>query len=178
MAGQSFVFKTFGTHNVPGRMDRDPVFHVDDQKQVAGSPRAIIMNADGNWHLFAHHGRAKHTGTNLGAQTRLVRDNETRVKALFRSFSEQWKNRCRDHNIHTAAAVCEHGKHRSVAVQCLMASILRELGAVVDTEHLSKPNWSQTGCGVVDCEQCDVSKNLQQRKELTRTALPWLRDLL
>jgi hypothetical protein len=59
-----------------------------------------------------------------------------------------------------------------------MASILRDLGAVVDTEHLSKPNWSRKGCGVVDCEQCDVSKNLQQRQELTRTALPWLRDLL
>ena len=180
LAGHSFLVKAFGTHNVPGRSAWDPATTMEAKLGVAGSQEAILLDAGGEWHLFEHKGRAKHTGTNLGAQQRLVHENTERVKALFRSFVYQLKQRRRSgrHRIHTLAVFCEHGKHRSVAFSELLKNLLVEMGGAAEIEHISKHHWSRKGCGWDDCDLRDISKHTAERRALNRTALPWLQELL
>ena len=121
----------------------------------------------------------KHTGTFLPALNKVLHHNEARFKALLRSFVYQLKQAMRaGRRVHTVAAICEHGKHRSVAVMTMLDMMLRMLGATTTVEHLSKPRWGKRNCGWRDCEICDIHKHTEMRGALALAATPWLQQLL
>ena len=121
----------------------------------------------------------KHTGTFLPALKRVLHQNEARFKALLQSFVYQLKLQMRaGRRVHTVAAICEHGKHRSVAVITLLEEMLRVLGATTNVEHLSKDRWSRRNCGWRDCGRCDIHQHLEERSALALAATPWLRQML
>ena len=123
--------------------------------------------------------KAKHTGTFLPALERLINDNEARFKAVLRSLVGQLKPAITaGKKVHTVAAICEHGKHRSVAVATLLDMMLRALGGRAKVEHLSKANWDRTRCGWIDCDFCDCSQHREEREAVANRALPWLVQLL
>ena len=106
-------------------------------------------------------------------------DNEARMKGLLRAFVAQLQRRmAANKRTHTVAAVCQHGKHRSVAFVTLLSMLLRMLGADVEVEHLSKWGWGKRTCGWVDCAMCDCRQNGEDREAVGRRALPWLIELL
>ena len=121
----------------------------------------------------------KHTGTFLPALHKVLHQNEARFKALLRSFVYQLKAAMgAGRRVHTVAAICQHGKHRSVAVITLLDEMLRMLGATTNVEHLSKPRWGRSYCGWRDCGLCDIHKHTEERRALALAAEPWLRQML
>ena len=53
LAGHAFLLKTWGTHNLPERGKESPCTTQPDQRVVAGSPNAILLEAGGNWHVLS-----------------------------------------------------------------------------------------------------------------------------
>ena len=54
LAGHHFLLKTWGTHNLPDRGRDRPCTTQVDQRAVAGSSDAILLDAGGNWHVLSH----------------------------------------------------------------------------------------------------------------------------
>ena len=52
LAGHAFLLKTWGTHNLPERGKDRPCTMQADQRAVAGSGDAILLDASGNWHVL------------------------------------------------------------------------------------------------------------------------------
>ena len=52
LAGHAFLLKTWGTHNLPERGRDRPCTTQQDQRTVAGSNDAILLDASGNWHVL------------------------------------------------------------------------------------------------------------------------------
>jgi len=180
LEGHTFAVKSFGTTNLADReYDHPQVTDAFSLKVIAGSLDSILLNMSGHWHLFASKQEQwKHTGTHIRAMQRLVHENSERVQATLKNFAFQFGRQKTRRRVHTVGVYCDHGKHRSVAMATLLVMLLEMLGACAEPDHLSKPNWGRRTCGWKDCEDCDLKNHQEARKQLARTALPWLREAL